>query len=244
MAKETCLFSKKELYVMEHNEKGKSRRTDKIPERHRRKMIYENMHLMKGMSFTSSNHFPQLAPYNGNVEFEVIPYSDRKKYDGRNQALHFFLDDYRFRDAIWCNLDYTTYSIRNYDYYFTPDLSLWVDLPTDFCNKENIYRTRFVGAYWQLCGYNVIPTASWGNADSFKYCFEGLPENSVIAVGGMGHHHCRAAESLWHYALQELERQKHPTLILIYGDEEDLSYLATPVKFIPCFISKRLRNGK
>ena len=147
---------------------------------------------------------------------------------------HPLLDDYRFRDAIWCNLDYTTYSIRDYDYYFTPDLSLWVDLPTDFCNKENIYRTRFVGAYWQLCGYKVIPTASWGNADSFKYCYEGLPENSIIAVGGMGHHHCRAAESLWHYALQELERQKHPTLILIYGDEEDLSFLSTPVKFIPC----------
>ena len=181
---------------MEHTYKGKSRKIDGIPERHRRKMIYENMHLMEGMTFTNRNHFPQLAPYNGNVEFEVISYSDRRKHDGKNQALHFFLDDYRFRDAIWCNLDYTTYSIRNYDYYFTPDLSLWVDLPTDFCNKENIYRTRFVGAYWQLCGYNVIPTASWGNADSFKYCYEGLPENSIIAVGGMGHHHCRAAESL------------------------------------------------
>ena len=116
---------------------------------------------MEGMTFTNRNHFPQLAPYNGNVEFEVISYSDRKKHDGKNQALHFFLDDYRFRDAIWC-----------------------------------------------MCGYNVIPTASWGNADSFKYCYEGLPENSIIAVGGMGHHHCRAAESLWHFISKRLRNGK------------------------------------
>lgn len=60
MAKDTCLFSKKELYVMEHTYKGKSRRIDGIPERHRRKMIYENMHLMEGMTFTNRNHFPHI----------------------------------------------------------------------------------------------------------------------------------------------------------------------------------------
>lgn len=38
---------------MEHTYKGKSRRIDGIPERHRRKMIYENMHLMEGMIFTT-----------------------------------------------------------------------------------------------------------------------------------------------------------------------------------------------
>lgn len=244
MENENNLFSTKELYVMEHTTKGKSRRIENIPKRQRRKMMYENMHLMEGMTFTSTNQFPQLAPYTGNVCFEVVSYSDRKKHDGTNQALHFFIDDYRYRDAIWYNLEYTTFSIRNYEYYFTPDLSLWVDVPTDFCNKENLYRTRFVGAYWQKCGYNVIPTASWGNMDSFRYCFEGLPEYSVIAVSGMGHHHCNAAKRLWHYALQELERQKHPILILIYGEEEELPGLNTPVKVIPCFISKRLRNEK
>ena len=48
------------------------------------------------------------------------------------------------------------------------DLSLWRDLPTDFYNRENVFRTRFVGAYWQICGYSVIPTASWGNLSSFS----------------------------------------------------------------------------
>lgn len=229
---------------MEHSKDGRLNRMNNIPQRKRRKVIYENMHLMEGMTFTSHNQFPQLDPYIGNVDFEAIPYTERRKHNGANQALHFFLDDYRFRDAIWYNLEHTTYSIRDFQYLFTPDLSLWVDLPTDFCNKENLYRTRFVGAYWQKCGYNVIPTASWGNMDSFKYCFEGLPDNSVMAVSGMGHHHCTSAKKLWFYALRELERQKSPILILIYGKEEDIPGLTTPIKFIPCFISKRLRNEK
>lgn len=239
------LFTKKEMYVMEHTISGRSTRIECLPEMERRRRMYENMHLMDGMTFTSRHHIPQLLPYNGTVDFELVAYSDWRKNNGTGQALHFFLDDYRFRNQLWYRLEQTSYSIRKFDYYFTPDYSMWVDIPTDFYNLESVFRTRFAGAYWQqTCGYNVIPTASWGNADSFTYCFEGLPDNSIIAVGGMGHNHCPAAKRLWHYALQELERQKHPSLILIYGKEEDLPDLSAPVKFLPCFISKRLRNEK
>ena len=228
---------------MEHDQRGHSRKFDAIPKYQRRKRIYNNMHLMEGMTFTNKNGFPQLSPYTGSTDFEVVSYIDRKKHSGKNQAVHFFLDDYKFRDPVWNNLEFSTYTLNKFDYCFTPDLSVWVDLPTDFYNKENLYRTRFVGAYWQLCGYNVIPTASWGNMDSFSYCFEGLPNNSIIAVSGMGHHTSKGAEFLWHYALKELERQKNPTMILIYGEEETIPNLSTPLQFIQCFISKRFRNG-
>lgn len=93
-------------------------------------------------------------------------------------------------------------------------------MPTEYYNTQNLYRTRFVGAYWQLCVYSIIPTAIWGNIDSFKYCFEGLPEHSVIAVSGMGHHDSKGDENLWYYALQELERQRHPVMIIVYGEQE------------------------
>jgi hypothetical protein len=238
------LFTKKEMYVMEHTINGRLTRIECLPKMVRRRKMYENMHLMDGMTFTSRNHIPQLLPYNGTVDFELVAYSDWRKNSGVNQALHFFLDDYRFRNQLWYNLEQTSYSIRKFDYYFTPDYSMWVDVPTEFYNIENLFRTRFAGAYWQqTCGYNVIPTASWGNRDSFQYCFEGLPENSIIAVCGTGHHHCSAAERLFHYALRELEEQKSPTLILVYGEEENVPRLSTPIKFLPSFIKKRFRNG-
>ena len=205
-------------------------------------MIHENMHLVKYLNYTTNLRYPQLKPYCGPIDFNIVSYSDRNKHSGKNEALHFFLDDYRFRDAVWYNLEKTTYSINKFDYVFTPDLSLWRDLPTDFYNRENIYRTRFIGAYWQYCGYSVIPTASWGDLDSFSYCFEGLPMHSVIAVSGMGNRRSNFAFNRWRYGLQRLEEMKLPISIIVYGEEVEVQGLRTPIQFIPCFINEKLRK--
>ncbi len=237
------LFSDKELYLMSHNPRGRSYQLDGLSEKTKRKIIHENMHLMEGMKFTSTNSFPQMEAYNGSTDFTAVPYTYWKRCDGTGQAAHFFLDDFRFRDAVWCNLEKTTCSLSKFDYLFTPDFSLWKNLPTEFPNKENIYRTRFVGCLWQLSGYNVIPTASWGGLQSFAYCFEGLPERSVIAVSGMGSQKSADAFNLWCHGLRSLELQKTPTLILVYGPEVVIPDLHTPVKFIPDYISTHFRNG-
>lgn len=242
MLKDNSFYTRKDLYLMEHTTKGKSLRLAHIPLKKRRKTTYENMNLMSDMTFTPGLHYPQILPYTGSTDFILIPYGDRNKHDGKNEALHFFLDDYRFRNAVWYNLDYTTYCIGKYDYVFTPDLSLWKDLPTDFYNRENVFRTRFIGAYWQKCGYNVIPTASWGDLSSFSYCFEGLPTNSVIAVSGMGNRRSDDAFNRWCYGLRRLEEAVSPTLIIIYGEEVEVQGIHTPLMFIPCFIQQRLRS--
>ena len=236
------LFDPKELYLIEHTKYGRSYKLTGAPQKKKRKVIYENMHLMEGMSFTTDWGFPEMLAYTGTTDFIPVSYSERKKYDGHNQALHFFLDDFRFRNAVWCNLEYTTYSIKNFDYCFTPDLSLWRDLKTDFYNRENIFRTRFVGAYWQLCGFNVIPTASWGGLSSFAYCFEGLPSHSVIAVSGMGNRQNPDAFNRWCYGLRRLEEEKSPSLIMVYGEVVEVWGLHTPLQFIPCFIQNKLRK--
>ena len=172
----------------------------------------------------------------------VVSYKDRKRHCGKNEAVHFFLNDFEYRDAVWCNLERTTYSLNKFDYLFTPDLSQWRDLPTDFYNRMNVFRSRFIGAYWQKCGFKVIPTASWGDLSSFVYCFEGLPKHSVIAVSGMGNRKNADAFNRWCYGLRRLEEAKVPTKILVYGDEVEVQGLHTEIKFIPCFIQKRLRK--
>lgn len=233
-----ALFNKKELFVAQFD-CGKNTAAN-ISERGERIFPNENLNLIKGFEFTSTNGFPVLQPYNGPVEYQYVSYLDRKKYDGHQQAIHFFLYDYRFK-GLWSKLAERTYEMCDYQLLLTPDYSLAVDVP-DFCNKQHLYFTRFVGAYWQQCGYNVLPTASWGNMDSFKYCFEGLPEHSKLAVSGMGHHRSQAHTALWQEALRELERQKSPTLIVVYGEEETVPGLHTPLKFIQSFISKRFRQ--
>lgn len=242
-----CLFSNKELYLIGHNSRGRNVKWEKVPIRKKNKQIYDNMHLAQGMEFTP-NGTPIIKPYTSRTDFVCVPYTHRNKYDGEGKALHFFLNDYQFRNAVWVNLEYTTYSISSYEFFFTPDLSLWRDYPTDFYNRQNIFRTRFIGAYWQLCGYNVIPTASWGDLNSFEYCFDGLPMDSVIAVSGMGNRKDSNAYNLWCYGIRRLEEEKNPVLILVYGEEIEVDRITTPLQFIPDFISTNLRkikkNGK
>lgn len=232
------LFSHKELYIMEHFPNGRSTRFKYIPQQKKRKIMHENMHLMQNLSFTQNLHYPLMKAYTGFTDFVSVSYAERKKHDGKNEALHFFLDDYRFRDAVWGHLERTTFSIHKFDYVYSPDLSLWRDLPTDFYNRVNVFRSRFVGAYWQQCGYNVIPTASWGDLASFSYCFEGLPMHSIIAVSGMSNRKSEEAFNRWCYGLHRLEEAKAPTLIIVYGEEVEVQGIHTPLKFIPCFIQK------
>lgn len=231
---------------MMHSKQGKNLELAAVPPLARRKAFHENMELADGLHFTSRHGFAQLAAFTDNVDFTAVPFTERNKPSstGQGQAVHFFLDDYRFRDAVWKRLEATTYSIRKFDYYFTPDLSLWWNAPTEFYNIQNIYRTRFIGAYWQKCGYAVIPTASFGGCSSFAYCFEGLPEESVIAVSGMGNRRDSAAYYRWRFGLKRLEEEKHPLLIIVYGEEVEVPGLHTPLKFIPDFISTHLRNDR
>lgn len=238
----SSLFSKKELWRMAHDARGNSYLLKTIPQAKRRKIMDDNMHLMDGMSF--SNGYPILKAYNGPTDFSLISFTDRKKICPDNTIIHFFLDDYRFRDAMWYNLEYSAYSISKFDYVFTPDFSLWRNLQTEYYNQKNIYRTRFVGAYLTLCGFTVIPTASWGGLQSFSYCFEGLPENSVIAVSALGARKDPSSWRLWTYGITRLVEEKHPTLILIYGEEFNIPEIGIPVKFLPSFISKHFRNDK
>lgn len=242
MVTENNLFSAKDMYAVEHTSTGRAYELIAKSCKERYRKIHENMHLMGGMAFTPHLQYPMMKPYNGSTDFVGVSYKERNKHNGNGEALHFFLDDYAFRDAVWFNLERTTNSIYKYDYVFTPDLSLWKDLPTDFYNRENVFRTRFVGAYWQKCGYNVIPTASWGDLSSFEYCFEGLPVHSVIAVSGMGNRKCNDAFDRWCYGLRRLEEAKAPTLIIVYGEDVAVPGLHAPLKFIPSFIQKRFRK--
>ena len=237
------LFSKKELYLMECQTKEFHQVTKPKRSAKARMETFNNMHLAKDMKFTTTNGIPILQPYQGPVDFEVYAYSERKGLSGKKQAIHFFQYDCTFDNALWKNLETTTYKLRHFDYLFTPDYSFYVD---DFLWHQNVdftYRTRFDGAYWQQhCGFNVIPTVSWGNANSFPLAIEGLPMHSVLAVCGIGNKRSSSHLSLWQYAIKYIEDHLEPLLIIIYGEYVEMSGIHTPLKFIPDYISKRFRQ--
>lgn len=237
------LFADKDMYLMSRTKRGKDRRLMAMSKTERRKMEYNNLHLTENMDFSEENGFPVVKPYSGKTDWEYHVYSDYRKLDGKNQAIHFFIDDYKFMHATFEKLEETTMKLCKFDCLLAPDYSLYVDAPM-FVNKINIYKSRFAAAYWQNCGINVIPVASWGSADTFSFCFESLPKNSVVAVCGVGVRWSKASQLLWQYGLKAMEEALSPQLILVYGEAMDISGIHAPIIFLPDTISKFYRNAE
>lgn len=61
-------------------------------------------------------------------------------------------------------------------------------------------------------------------------------------VSGMGNKADRDAYNRWCYGLRRLEQAKCPTAILVYGSEIATQGLHTPVRFIPDYITTKLRK--
>lgn len=236
---DNSLLSPKDLYWQNHTASGVNVYFNQLSERDKRILRYENLHLAYGMDFV--NGMPIVSPYNGSLDFKLVPYTKRNRHSGKGDAVHFFLNDYEIK-SVWNHLERTTHDLFKFDVLFAPDFSVFVnDDMFIHTNKTGIYRSRFIAAYWQRCGYNVIPVASWGDVNSLKYCFEGLPEDSVIAVGGIGHMHCSAAKRLWHYAIDQLVETKHPSTLIVYGGDDTPS-LKIPVVHFEDFITQKLRK--
>ncbi len=239
---ELPLFSLREEYLMTHNKQGVRYDIARLPETERKKRCVNYLQLTEGMTFTDGIGVPNVEAYNGTVDFDIVSYNDRRKAtSSNNPAIHFFMDDYKYK-PILNNVEKTTRILVEMDcIVFAVDFSLYVNVP-QHVNIHNIYLNRLFAAYWQRCGITVIPTASWGNVDSFKYCFEGLPQHSVIAVCGIGHAHCRSADTLWRLAIREMEKRLSPSKIIVYGGKKpDAALFDTEIVYFEDHITKYFR---
>ncbi len=104
--------------------------------------------------------------------------SDDTKYNDR--MVHFFLYDYKF-EGIWRNPDKYIEKLKPYKAVLSPDFSMYREMnPT--MQLYNTFRNRFCGAYLASKGIKVIPTVSWGDENTFDFCFLGIPKGSTVAV--------------------------------------------------------------
>lgn len=79
----------------------------------------------------------------------------------------------------------------------------------------NTFRSRWCGAYMQDKGIKVIPTVSWGEPNTFWFCFDGIPKGSVVAVSTIG---VRKEKSLFMQGYEEMMRKIKPQAVNCYGE--------------------------
>ena len=108
---------------------------------------------------------------------------DRARPDdekNRDRMVHFFLYDYKF-ERVWKDAEKDRERLKNYRAVLSPDFSMYQEMnPT--MQLFNTFRNRWCGAYWADKGLRVIPTVSWGNENTFDFCFLGIPKGSTVAV--------------------------------------------------------------
>lgn len=152
---------------------------------------------------------PALVPFEGSST-KVID----AEIGGRN-GVHFFLDDFRFERII---LDPEKYdkTLSNADVLLTPDFSLYINMPRAV-QVFNVFRNRWMGAYWQRQGLHVIPTIAWSDMESFEYAFCGVELNATVAVSTVGPAKRLDTRQGFEDGFHAMVNILEPNLVVVYG---------------------------
>lgn len=194
-----------------------------------------NKHLLPRVYQTEGRfELPKLLPYQGRLPNEFRPYNARVLPDASRVGVYCHIDDAHFISC-WNRPMTGLAKVRRYMTAVAPDFTLWMD--GLLCeNVEQLRRNRVIGLYWQSNGVQVIPSASWGSADSLKYSFDGLPQNSWLALG---HQRIggRQEQRLYQYAVERLIEVKRPIGLIVFGAKLHFN-VPVEVRYYPSFITK------
>ena len=151
---------------------------------------------------------------------QLLRFCDHKDVDDLSQYIaHFYYDDYKFINA-WRLPDKYIDKLRQFKAVISPDFSLYTDFPRAL-QILSCYRRQWCGAYWQSLGLDVIPDVVWGDRESYQYCFDGIPQHSVVAVSSVGvatdGEWNDKEDSLFRAGYTEMLDRLKPTKIIYYG---------------------------
>ncbi len=145
-------------------------------------------------------------------EIELIGYD--KLCDNKTEAIvHFFMYDYKF-EVMWKDPEPRIERMKEYRAVLTPDFSMYTEMPLSI-KVYNTFRSRWCGAYMQDKGIKVIPTVSWGEPNTFWFCFDGIPKGNIVAVSTIG---VRKEKSLFMQGYEEMMRKIKPKTVICYGE--------------------------
>ena len=131
----------------------------------------------------------------------------------------FYLDDYKFDGprGIWHDSAFALKVLRHFSGVITPDFSTYQDFPEPL-KLYNTYRMRAFGYWLASNGIAVINNVRWGTSETWRYCWDGIPRNSMIAIGTVGGSPRNLIDrKRFEEGLTELVRVLHPHTILVYG---------------------------
>lgn len=169
------------------------------------------------------------------ISFNYVLSTEPKK----NMGVHFYLDDYQF-ERVWNNPESYLDKLASFDYVLTPDFSLYLDMPMAM-KIWNIYRSRLIGQMLQNIGAKVIPTLSWAEKDTFKFCFDGIEPGGVVSVSTIGVKRDSNAMQIWQDGMKEALKRLKPSYVIVYGGDIGFKF-SCKVKYISNTITEKFKE--
>lgn len=159
---------------------------------------------------------PIIKPVYEITESELIGFNyARTVKEKKGKAVHFYLDDYQF-ERVWNTPERNLNQLSAFDFVLSPDFSLFTDMPLPL-QIYNCYRKNWCAAYWQSEGLTVIPTVGWADERTFDFCFNGLPQNSIVSVSSVGVMNNEGAKKMFRDGYNAMMEKLHPKQVLFYG---------------------------
>lgn len=140
--------------------------------------------------------------------------------------INWYIDDYKFDSSrgIWHDYNFALKIIQHFAGVITPDFSTYQDFPYPI-KIQATYKMRAFGYWLGNHGINVINNVRWGTEESFDYCFEGIPKNSIVSIGTVGGGPRKLIDrSRFETGLYRMVEVLHPHTILIYGSASGVCF--------------------
>lgn len=176
------------------------------------------------------------------IPTDLIGFNYAKTSKVKNTGIHFYIDDYQF-ERVWNKPSEYIEILRKYECILSPDFSLYMDMPMAM-KIWNIYRSRFIGQYYQSKGIKVIPTVSWGEAATFDFCFEGIEKGGTVSISTIGIKQNPEAMKIWRDGVDELIKRIRPSTILVYGGKVDYDFKDIKVVYFANKVTERMTKNK
>lgn len=192
-----------------------------------RKMHCDNLDISLSMKTVGKYGMSPLTAYTGKIPTSVIPFHTALSSKEYNSCVHFYIDDYRFK-RIWTNMRQYIPILKRFHCVIGPDFSQFCDMAYPR-RLFNCYRNNQISAFWQKHGIKVIPNVTWSLPDSYAFCFDGIPLNSVIAINCTSIVNNNLSKYLWQKGYFEALSRLQPKAIIRYGtvmpfENKEISY--------------------
>ncbi|MDO5295548.1 MAG: DUF4417 domain-containing protein [bacterium] len=190
-----------------------------------------NAFMVKGATFTK-NDIPICPTTATETPKDIIPWTEAKRIYKRERAagkrkfhisafVCFYLDDYKFDGptGIWHKYAQALRILRHFDGVITPDFSTYQDFAYPI-KLGNTYRMRAFVYWLGTKGIPVINNVRWGTPETYSYCFDGIEQNSIVAIGTVGSSPRKLIDRpRFEAGLKELVRVLKPRTIIVYGSD-------------------------